>query len=66
MVITYSDRDTYVAAHVRPTIKQRLREVAQERKESMSSIVSEAIEAHLKRIDHEENSESRGPEANAD
>jgi hypothetical protein len=49
MPIMWSDRDQFIAAHVTQETKDKLRQASKEERKSMSEIISEALEARLKK-----------------
>jgi hypothetical protein len=46
-MITQSERTDYIAAHIRPSARQALRTESERTEESMSKIISDAIEKEL-------------------
>jgi hypothetical protein len=46
-MITQSERTDYVAAHIRPSARLALRTESQRTEESMSKIISDAVEKEL-------------------
>lgn len=51
-MITLSERTDFIAAHIRPSARQALREESRRTEESMSKIISDAIEKELKQRGH--------------
>jgi hypothetical protein len=60
-MITISDRTEYIGSHIRPEVKDALREDARKRAMSISSWVADAIESRLLDEGYDLNPKNTGP-----
>jgi len=49
MAITLSERTEFTATHLAPAVKEQLRRVAQQRQQSMSEFIAQAVKEKLLR-----------------